>query len=79
MLRYTDASGATGEIEAGFAVAKLPPRILAPLELPELEAGDIIRVTVESQVGTPSVSYLVDGAVVEVGACHSHRVRSFAQ
>ncbi len=66
VVRYTDGGGATDEIEAPFAVAKLPPRILAPAELPELEPSDIIRVTVESQTGTASVSYLVDGAVVEV-------------
>ncbi len=56
------ADGKTGTASADVNVATLPPELLAPMELPGLLPGDLVRVTVRAQPGTnPTVRYVVDG------------------
>lgn len=51
--------------EQTFTVAPLPPLLLAPREIPNLQPGDLVRLTIQSQPGDVSAAFLVDG--VEIG------------
>ena len=52
-------------LEQTFTVAPLPPLLLAPREIPNLQPGDLVRLTIQSQPGGVTAAFLVDG--VEVG------------
>jgi VWFA-related protein len=65
-VRYAPPSGEPVEHSETFFVPKLPPRIVSPLSLPELRAGDIVRLDVASQTGGIIVQYRINDAVVEV-------------
>lgn len=59
---------AASPISTTFAVAALQPKLLEPTELPDLQPGDLVRLTVQAQPGTTSVSYLIDGVEFEEDA-----------
>ncbi len=52
-------------IATTFKVAALPPKLIEPTELPDLQPGDLVRLTVQAQPGSTTASYLVDGVEVE--------------
>ncbi len=47
-----------------FTVAALPPVLLAPREVPGLEPGDLVRLTIQAQPGQVTATFFVDGEQV---------------
>ncbi|MGE0598651.1 MAG: VWA domain-containing protein [Dehalococcoidia bacterium] len=52
-------------VSTTFSVAALQPKLLEPTELPDLQPGDLVRLTVQAQPGTTTASYLIDGVQAE--------------
>lgn len=52
-----------------FRVAALPPMLVAPREIPDLQPGDLLRLTTRAQPGPVSATLFVDGQ--EVQTLHS--------
>lgn len=48
-----------------FRVAALPPVLVAPREVPNLQPGDLLRLTITAQPGPVSVAFWVDGEEVQ--------------
>lgn len=52
-------------LQQTFTVAPLAPLLLAPREIPNLQPGDLVRLTIQSQPGDVTAAFMVDG--VEAG------------
>jgi hypothetical protein len=51
-------------LEQTFTVAALAPVLLAPGQIPNLQPGDLVRLTIRAQPGGVTATFLVDGAEV---------------
>jgi VWFA-related protein len=47
-----------------FTAAPLPPLLVAPREVPDLEPGDLLRLTIRAQPGETTATFFVDGEQV---------------
>ena len=68
LIVATDPPGAAESVSYSFAIADLPPILLAPSGIPNLRPGDLVRLTVRVQPGAVTARFFVDGieaAVIE--------------
>jgi VWFA-related protein len=56
-----DLDGKRQTVQTIFGVAALRPRLLGPKELPQLAIGDLVRLSVLTQEGATTATYIIDG------------------